>query len=226
MTKEELARELKKRRAECQGFVERDARQSLCATRVVECWGAAAYESVEERAMRLFEEAAEVMQALDVPREKLDRLLDVVGSRAKGEIKQELGGVCVTLLVLAQRLGASLDAIELDEIERFLTLPTDYFRRKGAEKNALGVSIAPPIKTVIEFEGEQLELDHPSTPPMTSPADIDSGAALEAFILKMSRGEIRRDIGVHHAESDASLRERYHKWMQLFWPKHLREAAE
>jgi NTP pyrophosphatase (non-canonical NTP hydrolase) len=96
------------------------------------------------RAMRLLEEAVELAQALDVPREKLDKVLDVVYSRPKGVPEQELGGVAMTFAVICRTFGTELEW----ELERELDRELDrvrwqsllkHFTKRNQEKLDLGL---------------------------------------------------------------------------------------
>jgi hypothetical protein len=146
MTVMQLKRELRLLRTKASAQEEREQRQQQAGDRVREVWGAACLASPHERVMRLQEEVLKLAQAMNVPFHDLFKLFEVVSHRPSGEIEQELGGVCVTLLSLAQSLGFSLEEIERIELDRFLAADIEKMRRKGAEKNALGVSIAPRIR--------------------------------------------------------------------------------
>lgn len=92
-----------------------------------------------QRGLRLLEEAAEAAQACGVASDQAGRVVDVVFSRPVGEIAQELGGVGVTTLALAAAAGVDADDCEHNEVVRVLTKDPEHFRRRNAEKNALGL---------------------------------------------------------------------------------------
>ncbi len=62
-------------------------------------------DSLEERCLRFYEEATELVQALNLPKERAQAILDYVYNRPLGEPKQEFGGVGVTLCGLASCPG-------------------------------------------------------------------------------------------------------------------------
>lgn len=74
-----------------------------------------------ERIMRFIEEATELAQAVDLPKDKLINLVEYVYNRPKGDVNQELAGVMFTLMALATSYG--FDAIDVldTEIERVST---------------------------------------------------------------------------------------------------------
>lgn len=120
---------------------ERDLRQETVADWVVRCWGEQVLQSAPERGGRLLEESLELAQAVGLPREKAQTILDYVYGRPPGEPFQEAGGVGVTLLALCASLGISADVAEATEVARVLAKPVEHFRRRHAEKEASGVMV-------------------------------------------------------------------------------------
>lgn len=100
--------------------------------------------SLPQRGIRLLEEAIEACQAAGGEREMAHRLVDYVFDRPVGKLRQELGGVGVTLLALAEAADESADACEVAEIERVLSKPLDHFARRNREKNEAGFETPPP----------------------------------------------------------------------------------
>jgi len=121
--------------------VSRDQRQAAVADWVIRCWGARVLASRAERGGRLLEEALELAQAVDLPREKALAILDHVYGRPAGDPAQEAGGVGVTLLALSASLGLSADDAEAAEVARVLAKPVEHFRRRHAEKEVAGVMV-------------------------------------------------------------------------------------
>ena len=122
----------------------RDNRQAT-----VSAWCAAAFgdehaHSIAQRALRLVEEAIEAGQAAGVDRAMVHKLVDFIYDRMPGELKQELGGVGVTLLALAAAAHVSADEAELTEVLRVLSKPLEHFTARNAAKNAAGFQIALP----------------------------------------------------------------------------------
>jgi hypothetical protein len=61
--------------------------------------------STNERRFRFAEEAIELMQSVGLTREDIGRFADHVYSRPPGDTSQEIGGVMLTLVTLAESLG-------------------------------------------------------------------------------------------------------------------------
>lgn len=118
----------------------RDARQAAVADWARRAFGEARAASVPHRALRLLEEACEVYQAAGAGQPQAHQLLDFVFSRPPGIVDQELGGVGVCLLALAQAVGVSADAVEAREVERVLHRPIDGFQRRDQDKVDAGFS--------------------------------------------------------------------------------------
>lgn len=71
-----------------------------------------------ERNQRFLEEALELVQSLDLPKEDALKLVDYVYSRPKGEPSQEVGGVSVTLSNLCSANDIFLDIAAETELYR------------------------------------------------------------------------------------------------------------
>lgn len=122
----------------------RDHRQHVVAQWTLRTFGAASM-TAEERAGRFLEEAMELAQCF-IPKEKAQRLLDYVYSRPVGNPTQEMGGVGVTLLVLAEVLGLSASGEEMKESERVRAIPAEVFRARHNAKAAAGVAVPAPVE--------------------------------------------------------------------------------
>jgi hypothetical protein len=114
---------------------------------VVEQWvrttfGDKMFESKEERAARVFEEAAELYQVFGPGnRAKAHKIVDMVFDKKAGKLHNEIGGVLVTMLALCGNEGLRLDEMANKEITRIKSLPSDGFRKKQRDKADLGVSM-------------------------------------------------------------------------------------
>lgn len=97
--------------------------------------------SIEQRGIRLAEEAIEAAQAAGCNREMVHRLVDHVFDRPVGDLAQEIGGVGVTLLALAQAATIDADAEEIREFARVLSKPLSHFAARNAAKNAAGFNV-------------------------------------------------------------------------------------
>lgn len=92
-----------------------------------------------QRGIRLLEEATEAFQACGGTAELVHRLVDYVFGRPIGELNQEIGGVSVALLVLAEAAGLDASTEENREIERILAKPLKHFTDRNAAKNEAGL---------------------------------------------------------------------------------------
>lgn len=116
----------------------RDERQQIVSQWCEEAFGADQAGSVPQRGMRLLEEAIEAYQACGCEEAMAHKLVAYVFSRPPGAISQELGGVGVTVLALAEAAGFSADDAEHAEVKRVISKPIGYFTARNAAKNAAG----------------------------------------------------------------------------------------
>jgi len=124
-------------------YVRRDRRQTMVAEWARECFGESEANDLAQRGLRLLEEATEAFQAAGGTREMAHQLVDYVFGRPDGELAQELGGVSVTLLALAEAAGLSTENCEVAEINRVLSKPREYYAARNAAKNAAGLKVVP-----------------------------------------------------------------------------------
>jgi hypothetical protein len=125
---------------------DRDARQKRVAEWCAAAFGAAQAASVEQRGLRLLEEAIEAYQAAGCNREQAHKLVDYVFARPPGKLSQELGGVGITTLALANACGASADAEEVRELNRVLSKPLVHFAARNQAKNDAGFAAIRDVK--------------------------------------------------------------------------------
>jgi len=92
------------------------------------------------RALRCAEEAIELAQAYDLPKEKMLELVEVVYGRPPGDPKQELGGVAMTATVLAAAHGHDLEAFLEIELRRVLAKPPEHFAKRNQDKIDMGLT--------------------------------------------------------------------------------------
>lgn len=119
----------------------RDARQARVHDWCVAAFGDNHAKSVQQRGIRLAEEAIEAAQAAQCDREMLHRLVDYVYERPVGEMHQELGGVGITLLALAAATGLSAEGAEQTELERILSKSLSEFAARNQAKNTAGFNV-------------------------------------------------------------------------------------
>ena len=121
---------------------ERNERQAAVSHWCGMAFGAEHARSLPQRGVRLLEEALEAYQATGARPEMAHKLVDFVFSRPKGKLGQELGGIGVTLLALAQAAGLSAEEEEVREVTRVLSVPLRHFAKRNEAKNAAGFNVS------------------------------------------------------------------------------------
>ena len=122
----------------------RDLRQAMTVEWARAAFGQDEATSVPQRGLRLLEEAIEAFQACGGDEAMAHKLVSFVFARPPGTVGQELGGVAVTVLLLAAAAGLSADEEECREVHRVLSKPLGEFTARNANKNAAGFKIATP----------------------------------------------------------------------------------
>lgn len=122
-------------------LLDRSSRQIQVAIWCVAAFGDDHAKSIEQRGIRLVEEAVEAAQACGCDPAMIHRLVDHVYAKPIGKLDQEIGGVGVTLLALADAAGVSADEAEMREIHRIHTFPLEHFAARNAAKNAAGFNV-------------------------------------------------------------------------------------
>lgn len=107
----------------------------------VRCFGSAHMHNTKIRGLRFAEEAIELAQALGVPQETMEKLVQVVYSRPPGGVYQEIGGSLVTLCCLCKTMGVDIEQALLVEVKRVLAKDPAHFAARNKEKIDLGLDI-------------------------------------------------------------------------------------
>lgn len=97
------------------------------------CFGREISADRQERMCRFLEESLELVQAGGLCRADAHELVEYVYNRDKGEIKQEVGGVMVTLAALCLAFGEDMDEAGETELARVWT-KVEQIRAKHARK--------------------------------------------------------------------------------------------
>lgn len=97
------------------------------------CFGAQIAANRNERNYRFLEEALELVQVCGCTHEEAHQLVDYVFGRPAGEVRQEVGGVMVTLAALCLAHGIDMHAAAETELERIWT-KVEQIRAKQAAK--------------------------------------------------------------------------------------------
>lgn len=99
------------------------------------CFPDPKYKNPRERTFRFVEEAIELAQACGASREEVSRIADYVYGRPVGEIRQEVGGVMVTLSTLCSVHKICLSDAAEKELARIDTPEVIFkIREKQATK--------------------------------------------------------------------------------------------
>lgn len=98
-----------------------------------DCFGLPTAVDYKERNHRFLEEALELVQASGCSKEDAHALVDYVYGRDVGNIKQEVGGVMVTLAALCNAQGVTIEDCAWTEIKRCIE-KTPQIREKQANK--------------------------------------------------------------------------------------------
>lgn len=97
----------------------RDDTQKDLLAWVTNCFGGEGL-TPRERALRFLEEALELVQAMGLGEGDISKMRRYVYARPVGDVGQEIGGVTVTLYILAEVMGVSVEQVENKEIARVL----------------------------------------------------------------------------------------------------------
>ena len=92
------------------------------------------------RALRAGEESIEFMQAVGVPREKVELLVRSVYSRPKGEPHRELSQAIMTLYLFCAANGLDPTALFETELRRVLAKREAVFAERNREKTEMGLT--------------------------------------------------------------------------------------
>lgn len=103
------------------------------------CFGIQVVASKSERALRIVEEALELVQIEGVPIDTVKHLVEVVYSRPIGNRNQEIGGIMVTTAVYCHAQNLSMEYEFQIELARILDKDPNKFRQRQKEKSDLGV---------------------------------------------------------------------------------------
>lgn len=129
--------------------------QSRVQPWMMACFGPGISADKLERNDRFIEEALELVQASDYPKDRALALVDYVYGRDQGEINQEVGGVMVTLAAHCLAHGIDMHSAAETELARIWT-KVDKIRAKQAAKptgSALPIAL-PPASAPTEVGGE------------------------------------------------------------------------
>ncbi len=124
--------------------------QSRVQPWMMACFGPEISADKLERGDRFLEEAIELLQSVDYPRERTYALIEYVYGREQGEINQEIGGVMITLAAFCLAHGQDMHEAGEVELARIWT-KVEKIRAKQAAKptgSALPVAISHPTPTV------------------------------------------------------------------------------
>jgi len=178
----------------------RETRQAQVLTWCTDAFGHEEANSLPQRAVRLLEESIEAAQSAGVSRETARRLIDYIFDRPPGELGQEIGGVGLTLLALAEVAEVSADGEERREIDRVLSKSLEHFTARNKTKNDCGfLAAAAPIENAtraqIDAAIQKLHALFKANPGWEN-AEVDYGICINCarFIQKEIGGRV---VGYH-----------------------------
>ena len=94
-----------------------------------------AYSQIE-RNYRFLEESVELVQSLNMSKEQVNKIVEYVYSRPKGESFQEIGGVMVTLTALCSANNIQLNNAALAEENRIWTIIPKIRKKQAIKRDA------------------------------------------------------------------------------------------
>lgn len=109
------------------------------------CFGTEHVNNFPIRALRTLEEAAELAQALGVPKETAALCIDTVYSRSVGDPEQEIGGVLHTMNILCDAMKLEPDELAERELRRCLKKSPEHFAKRNQDKLDLGLDAGAQI---------------------------------------------------------------------------------
>jgi NTP pyrophosphatase (non-canonical NTP hydrolase) len=118
---------------EAADFLEQSSLQSRVQPWMMACFGPEISGDKLERGDRFLEEAIELLQSVDYPRERIYALIEYVYGRDQGEINQEVGGVMITLAAFCLAHGQDMHEAGETELARIWT-KVEKIRAKQAAK--------------------------------------------------------------------------------------------
>jgi NTP pyrophosphatase (non-canonical NTP hydrolase) len=119
----------------------RDKRQGVVKAWIKRVFGLRTI-NLRFRAERVLEEALELAQAAGYPQEKVAGLTAKVYANPPGALRQEVGGLGISVLALCETAGISADERAEAEIHRVLSKSTAHFKERIERKIADGVCSA------------------------------------------------------------------------------------
>lgn len=118
--------------------------QSRVQPWMMECFGPEISADRLERNDRFIEEALELVQASNYPKERALALVDYVYGRDQGEINQEVGGVMVTLAAHCLAHGVDMHEAGETELDRIWTKVEKIRAKQKAKPTGSALPIAMP----------------------------------------------------------------------------------
>lgn len=114
----------------------------IAADWALRCFGGPHVINLGLRALRTVEEAIELCQALDVPADKVLQVVRNVYSKPPGRASQELGGVLLTAVILAEAMHKDAEELLARELRRVLDKPADHYTKRNQAKVDLGLDVS------------------------------------------------------------------------------------
>lgn len=135
--------------------------QSRVAPWMKACFGPTISKDAMERNHRFFEESAELVQANGMTRSEAHQLVDYTFDRPVGELKQEVGGVIVTLAALCLASDVDMHQAGETELDRIWTKVEQIRSKQAAKPKHLPILEVPPARMTFDqffAEADRLNL--------------------------------------------------------------------
>jgi hypothetical protein len=163
------------------------------------CFGSVVSGDRTERADRLAEEAFELLQSVDYPKERLYALIEYVYGRDKGEPAQEVGGVMLTLAGFCLAHQLNMHAAGETELDRVWTKIEQIRAKQAAKPKGSALPIARPAADEPQAGNEKDERE-PGEPPAWGSAAMDEWQ----HAIEWTERQLADLLGVKDYDSDAA----------------------
>lgn len=153
------------------------------------CFGAEIASDRLERNHRFFEESTELVQANGMTRSEAHQLVDYTYDRPVGELRQEVGGVMVTLAALCLASGVDMHGAGEDELARIWTKVEAIRAKQAAKPKHSPLPQAAPASQGDALDAERWRMAAlVGNEVMVHPDKRNHAAAVAAYMQAVSSG--------------------------------------
>jgi NTP pyrophosphatase (non-canonical NTP hydrolase) len=119
------------------------------------CFGPEISSDKLERGDRFIEEALELLQSGDYPKERIAALVDYTYARDKGDPKQEVGGVMITLAAYCLAHGLDMHDAGETELARIWTKVDKIREKQAAKPTGSALPVAAPAQPSVQEAADE-----------------------------------------------------------------------